>query len=264
MNCPDAVRRSLHPLPARQVLSFRGLPRFLVTFRGLESEIYCRLLQLAFVKSRLFILLSACWLLLLLVAIVSAIMAVRSIYRRDILTLASARLRGDAARYVSFNFVSENSVLSLDYGANWNAQKLGFTNEMTRLGHHAEFSVNWPIDRPSWLALLSNPDRRFGFAWKSPSEFGHGEGPVNWRIAAPWWLFPLLCGPPGFFGSRRSYRRFQQRRRIKHNLCATCAYDLRASKERCPECGTPIAHTIENQKSKACPEQSRRIENPLV
>ena len=45
--------------------------------------------------------------------------------------------------------------------------------------------------------------------------------PVAWLM----WEFtvPLLLG----------------RRRSKAGLCAVCGYDLRASPERCPECGTP-------------------------
>lgn len=33
----------------------------------------------------------------------------------------------------------------------------------------------------------------------------------------------------------------QQRRLVSIGLCPQCGYDLRASKERCPECGIPIA-----------------------
>lgn len=34
--------------------------------------------------------------------------------------------------------------------------------------------------------------------------------------------------------------RWQRRVRAGNGQCLVCAYDLRASKERCPECGTPI------------------------
>lgn len=50
------------------------------------------------------------------------------------------------------------------------------------------------------------------------------------------WLVVLtLLLPVGSF-----VRRAKQRQRLREGLCLTCGYDLRASIERCPECGTPI------------------------
>jgi hypothetical protein len=56
------------------------------------------------------------------------------------------------------------------------------------------------------------------------------------RIVVPHWFLMLLSLPlpalwlVGFLRSRRH----------RHGLCTSCGYDLRASPDRCPECGTEV------------------------
>lgn len=55
----------------------------------------------------------------------------------------------------------------------------------------------------------------------------------DWFLATMFALLPLVWGS----------RRLVLIRKRKAGCCLACGYDLRASKGRCPECGTPISPT---------------------
>jgi hypothetical protein len=86
--------------------------------------------------------------------------------------------------------------------------------------------------RGSWSN--QNLKERLGFYWA----FGHSTYPtLDLRAATiifPYWLplaaFTLI--PAAWLASVR-----RRRRAFKKGLCPTCGYDLRATPDRCPECG---------------------------
>lgn len=67
------------------------------------------------------------------------------------------------------------------------------------------------------------------------------------RIVIPVWpLFLAFC-LSGLLFLRRWRRLVRQAQRQRLGLCQECGYDLRASKDRCPECGTQILPRMECQ-----------------
>lgn len=96
------------------------------------------------------------------------------------------------------------------------------------LGFSYENSTYWVISR---FNPFSRPLRR-GFA-----SVLNG----NWRAACTirlphWFLVIVTAVLPSVWLTR--LRRARHRKRL--GLCLHCGYDLRASKDRCPECGTAI------------------------
>lgn len=74
-----------------------------------------------------------------------------------------------------------------------------------------------------------------GFYYLYGDVSGYG---THYRVfSVPYWAFLLVLTIP-FLLRYRYYRKLSYRQ--KNNLCANCGYDLRASPDRCPECGTVI------------------------
>lgn len=97
-------------------------------------------------------------------------------------------------------------------------------------------------DMAAIAAELLSPPRiqreRFGFsiAYGEKDTFGITGGKF-YAVGVPHWFIMLLC----LFGFAPPMRRaWIMRQRRKRGLCLQCGYDIRASTDRCPECGAPI------------------------
>ena len=78
-------------------------------------------------------------------------------------------------------------------------------------------------------------------AWLISSK-GRRVSPREYVIELPSWLAALATGLiPTLSAIVRIRHRFRSKQRIGH--CAKCGYDLRASPDRCPECGTDVPKT---------------------
>jgi len=79
---------------------------------------------------------------------------------------------------------------------------------------------NTHYDVASRLKLLSQRQRRRGLLLRLGVAAAGGEALLATTLGAIAW--------------------HRRRERLRAGLCRNCGYDLRASSERCPECGTPI------------------------
>jgi hypothetical protein len=97
-----------------------------------------------------------------------------------------------------------------------------------------------PIDeaRSTWDSIQSSALWRFaGFSY-TIDRIGFIQDPPMHILVTPSWFLIVITAAPGALRLRSIIRR---RTRLSRGLCAKCGYDLRASVERCPECGASIS-----------------------
>lgn len=78
------------------------------------------------------------------------------------------------------------------------------------------------------------------FRWQAHRQSGDRGSSGRYDLSFPYWLPVLvacICPAVWIWGFVRRRTRLA---RSKAGLCSACGYDLRASKDRCPECGTPV------------------------
>lgn len=88
---------------------------------------------------------------------------------------------------------------------------------------------------------MRHPARFGGFAaTHEGSGEPHNEGGTSedCEVLVPHWFPVALAAVLPAIGVGRLVGRSRRRRRARRGLCPTCAYDLRASPDVCPECGT--------------------------
>ena len=166
-------------------------------------------------RNRLFTILSA---LSLLPVVAACVLWVRSYRVTDM--WAWLRLDLDAGRATEFRARSERGRLHF----------IGLSSTVAP-GFYAD-----PADlkRLKDMQGLSHSSRRadYGGAGYGGADYGRQQ-----LSRLPHWvLLPPLAVLPALWARRRR----TDRHRSKGGLCLCCGYDVRASKERCPECGTPI------------------------
>jgi hypothetical protein len=102
--------------------------------------------------------------------------------------------------------------------------------------------TNWGTTKQVYYSTYAPPAtllERLGF-WSIDIHTSAGPG---FRTIIPYWpLIFLFAAIPANVLVRRTRRWIAGRRRI--GLCKKCGYDLRASKDRCPECGMVVASGV--------------------
>jgi len=154
----------------------------------------------------------------LLICLATVVLWVRADHRCDILTYHS--------RHAEYNLIA--SPVGMLY---WRIKDDLDSPPRGAATRSAPSKAGWSYERIFWGHMGS------GFTFEQTNE---GEG---FEAGLPYWLIFFVTG---LAPVKRVNPRLR-RKRPPPGLCPKCRYDLRATPDRCPECGTVVAGA-ENKK----------------
>ena len=169
-----------------------------------------------------------------------------------LLSVAAGLMAGRSyAFYERLASPHDQSKRSVTFYSNWG--RLGFNmvtwmepEPRTRIPKRVRWEYTRPYasarppDRPQ---MESRPDLKewqlAGITVRRSKPIPGSQSPrfyaAQFSLTLPWWYLSVLFGlPPGIWVTRRLVKR----RWPLRGHCVRCGYDLRATPDRCPECGT--------------------------
>ncbi|HEX2971641.1 MAG TPA: hypothetical protein VHP11_04880 [Tepidisphaeraceae bacterium] len=174
-------------------------------------------------RHRLFAILSV---ISLLLCAATGMLWLRTFFVRDDIRICG--WERSASRYDELRIQSGGDLLSI------------FFTRSTPTGHQRFPGLRWNHERYP-LTHYGPQSRLWSWLWwdhyldQQPNSTDE-----CWRVQVRPWLLLL---PPLILPAGWALGDLRQHRTQRKGLCVQCGYDLRASKERCPECGTPIIDT---------------------
>jgi hypothetical protein len=175
---------------------------------------------------------------ILLFVAVSALW-VRSYYGRDQIGIWSRRPEGGRVVERRYGVFSAGGVMAVAGGTLSRSSDAYLQDEGTSPGAPVD-GAGWTDDAPTWPHGLMDDFSILGFHWDSD-----GTQDVDGRyvvertyVRIPFWPFALaslVLPARRLIGALRRWLR--SRRLSRRGLCVRCGYDLRATPDRCPECG---------------------------
>ena len=128
----------------------------------------------------------------------------------------------------------------------------GYAQRCSEAERRSDYWVYSTRGRMTFItALLGLPDKEIGPFWNSglPDDpyrmeetgfyllgWNLEQYPSYATVSAPHWALAMLLGVAPAAAALTHFRRI---RRQTRDRCRSCGYDLRATPERCPECGSP-------------------------
>lgn len=120
--------------------------------------------------------------------------------------------------------------------------------EIQKSQPHWEHETTTPGDISKSLTRRSS---LLGFEYAQSISYGDSGDVGDWIVVPHWAVASFASILPGIW----VVRLWRANRRSPLGYCPTCGYDLRASNDRCPECGTPIRTNCPNERIITSPQR---------